>query len=322
MEHGVTFDSSHFVDGLWLEQKVKGLTNNGQYVQAIDHAFVSNRIVGFNYPPFNGSGEKRTDMLQVYMTNQNYSFLLKKNWNWDYIDIADSLESATVFYENSHGNEFCHYVGLDPHEETDDFYGRIIDDPSSSTTVEGIHNYEYWRAYQNGTGLPPFNSTSHPPVTFAQMDSCESGGTWAGPAPGFNKFASLLYPYYNAWYPGIETPDQAVLTWKAYTARNTTENGVYWIYTQMRQGMTISQARKNLVDHNGQPGYDYPVHVSLVANPNFSWQYQRLSSLSQVPIWGEKFARIKHVYTAGTSLPSSLWFSPPLPVDVIPEPKS
>ncbi len=69
------------------------------------------------------------------------------------------------------------------------------------------------------------------------------------------------------------------------------------------------QARDIMVAQNGIPPTNYPVNIAETGPP---YNFVRVSSAQQVPIWGDYFARLKKVYTGTNLVPKSQWYDPPL----------
>lgn len=302
----VVFDSTHFPNGMQCQVDIFGWSHQGFVYHASGTAPAVNRIVEFNLPVYlwipGGNG---TWQLQQEMAGQNYEFHIVYHNGWSHLDVAASLENAGILYENSHGapNQF----------RTD------VLDPDQSAAPPPVYTYMYGfyspepvldlcqsRLAWNGSGFPPYNSGGMPPVHFGQMDSCESGGYWADPPPGSNAFATLLYHYADTNWPGVLSPNQAVWTWKGYTQVKCSQNQVWWVYSLMRDGKTARQARDIFVFYNNKPGYQNR-RVTISPN-NTPGSWVPVTSQEQVPVWGDPYARIKHVYTGDTTIPATEWY--------------
>jgi|GEM_PF-3212653 len=297
----VTFDSSHFPNGTSLQVKIKGRNSSGAVAEATGYAPVNNRVVGFNHPEFWHPGKVGTNELVAQMNWLNYNFYIQTN-NWGPAEITYGLASASIYYVNSHGSQNTHYTAFSNQENEESY---IFADILSDTTLNLNHNYEYYRSALNGSGTPPNNSSAVPPIHFAQLDFCESGGSWYSPPPGSNLFSTLLIPCMDFYWPGQWCPNQAVLTWKAYTDAWTTENDVWWIFSEMKLGKTAKQARDKMIQYSSASMKQ--IRISPTGDPG-SFVYLTPDMTSRVPVWGDHNTRIKGAYTNSVLLPSTFWW--------------
>lgn len=289
-----------------VQVEIYGSSHLGFANRASGNATVVNRVVGFNLPMFlmipGGNG---TWQLQQEMAGQNYGFHIVYHNGWSHLDVAASLENAGIFYENSHGapNEFrTDVLDQDQSAAPPPVYTRMY----GFYLPEPVLDLGKRRLAWNGSGIPPFNSGGMPPVHFGQMDSCESGGHWTDPPPGSSMFSSLLYPYLDAYWPNVMTPNQAVWTWKGYTQIQCSQNQVWWVYAHMRTRLTARKARDTFVAFNNHPLYRN--RRVMISPTGALGTWVPVSSQAQVPVWGDPYARIKYVYTGSDSIPTTEWY--------------
>lgn len=238
----------------------------------------------------------------MYMENLNYDFLLDDSATWSQFSIVNAIGDAAVYYEGAHGNSFTHYTGVNPTElfwcDEDNRVG--VGEPDS-------FSYELARALRNGSGYPPFNITQHPPVTFAMMCHCSSGFTPPDDSMFLHYFKTPLVPYYDGY--GQFVKDQAVVTWGGTIFVSESQNQVYWFFSKLRLGKTVSFARDQFLALN-VPGNPHPVNVKPPDGTK-----HLASQPIDCKIYGDFYTRIKGVYTGNDLLPSSIWWRPlPLPL--------
>jgi hypothetical protein len=302
----VVFDSSHFPNSTPLEVKIEGTDTTGVTFSATKNRPVDNRIVGFQWPGFNGWWSNGLAALQSQTAGLNYQFVGTDSWGWGPPSIFADLKSAGVFYVNSHGycgSPTCHDTAYEDSENGVwvTMFGPI------TMGLELLRSYRHQRQERNGTGLPPFNQSAwisypySPPVHFAHFDSCESGGEWHGAAD--NSFAEILFPFQDANFPGLWTPNQAALTWKCFLQSSSTETVVNQMYSRMKSRWTAGRARDQMVLDSA-----LGVAAVKVSETGAMLTWVDLVSADQCPLWGDHTTRIKGVWTGNHFLPGSNWY--------------
>ena len=151
----------------------------------------------------------------------------------------------------------------------------------------------YWngREVANGDGLAPFNSTGHPFVTFALLDSCHSGSTL--------EFEALMYPFLDG-YDLMYCKDQAVVGWPGCTFILQSRHTTWWFFHKLRIGWTVWEALMNFLDENWFN--NNPVYIHMA--------YNLVDDLTECTLMGDVWTRIKRVYTGNDSVAPGVWFRP------------
>lgn len=129
---------------MWLPVRFEVMTTDSEGWEGVTHsARVKNRTLILGDTTMWHPG---LDNLQIDYTNMNY---LAGLWdhNWQISDLFANIDQQTVLEYSVHGTSGAHADG-------DDNNSAVPMDYSSPVLAK------------MGTGLPPFNSTWNPPITF------------------------------------------------------------------------------------------------------------------------------------------------------------
>ncbi len=288
------FDSTHAGPTATIDVEFDAVDNEQNWYSAHGWAPARNRCVAFQRPEFAYYGANG-----VWELSQHVGPFIGWEWidvqhdGWDSTDIASALYDAAIYYVSSHGHAGSYH-------ETDLNLGAGAMESVYSDTV--VPNYLVMRMFANGSGLPPYNDTYSPPVSFSMLDFCTSGFS--------NAFSTLLFPYENHY--GGWTVDQAVWTWNGYTRLVMTQNDVWHVFSRMKNGKTAWKARYEFLLQMNSPSatVNRPVDIIPWDDPGGeSGTYRRVLYENDCPIWGDWHTKIKNVYTghSGPVLPPG-WY--------------
>lgn len=321
---GCTLDSTHFPPGTLVEVKILGDTHSAIHFEATGAAIVKNRIVGFNRTDFvgqppgpisiyaDGAGTVRSQM-----NNTNYDLNCpSRNPGWSpatLLNVATSsgeLENCGVLYLNTHGtsasnpwpnqyyyDSFASDIGAS--NGSDPLFYQFAIVPGLGWNIPPYNydtqNFESWRAIVNGSGYPPFNSSSNPPVHFLFLDTC-----WCGCC---NDFVRIFAPYYDAY--GNWVQNQAYQSWSVSTYAVMTYKSANGIFSRLKQGATCLTARNQMVlasKFSNDPASSTYIKVYV---PTGAY---KLTENVDCPLWGDQLTRIKGLYTGSDGFETN-WHS-------------
>ena len=192
----------------------------GQTIEASNTSVVKNSAVLAEHPGFEAGAEAVS--YQLAQTNIEFSTLDNSVWDNYLLFFAMGGGSKSVHYVSSHGDPGRHWNALN---------GDVL--PSDYLTA---------RTSDIGSSLPPFNSTSKPPISVAMIYGCNCGATSA-----FNK---ILYPYYSSYSP-TATQNQCLVAYTAFVPVTEAgeQSGPFLGY--LREGLSAREARRELVEETG-----------------------------------------------------------------------
>jgi hypothetical protein len=278
----VWFDSTHQGPTATIDVEFDAVDNEQNWYSKHGSAPARNRCLAVQRPEFAYYGANGVLELSWHVGPFNgYEWLEIQHEGWDASAIATEMDDAAVYYISSHGHQGYYH-------ETDLDLGEGVMETVYATYAHP--NYLVWRMFANGSGLPPFNSTWAPPVTFAMLDFCTSGFS--------NAFSTILFPYaghYGGW-----TRDQAVWTWNGWTRLIMTQNHVWHVFGRMKDGKTAWKARRDFLLQMNHPSGDLnrPVDIIPWDDPlEDQGTFRRVLYESDCPIWGDWHTKIKDVYT-------------------------
>lgn len=290
---GVTFDSTHFAPDSVVTVTVKAHDVANHLFTASNTAVVKNRALIYSQPFYANWGAGEVDF---YLSNcYSYFDISRVDSGWTRASFFDDMTECSLLWVSAHGLVGFHES---PNPTEPCRYLESINDPT----------YQSKRAQQIGSGLPPFNSTTNPPIALAWFDSCQAAGEYGNLNNISTSFNYSIWPWYTAYYPNI-CVDQACIGPRVFTyAGSEASARADYVYSKFTLGYTADYVRSTYLAkcdpslNVGVPPYNhrcYEVNPHIVRNlrllsPNgdFSPDYILL---------GDYFTRIVSVYTGDNS---------------------
>lgn len=279
----VVFDSTefptNFEGGVNLTVKILATDVNGFPYSDEDFAPVMNRAFTYDYPEADGYQDWPGYVVDHLLDlNTNYASTYRADETWPKQVMEEDWQNTALIFIMNHAEENTLRDALGQ-----PIYGVSQNPPS----VLG------WRQSINGTGLPPYNSSHKPYVTFVDLSGCEANQS--------NKFKAFFYPDFD-WYGG-HFEDQAVFGWSLFVAADEGEVRADHLWPHLLSGRTVHWARDSLVqdciDHD-QNSDDGSLLISVSLNA-INWRGVETSD--DCPVWADFYTRIRGVYTGDDTWP-------------------
>jgi hypothetical protein len=280
-----------------VKVRVEAEDRFGNYLYDEEARIVDNKAFAFNdgritaTPGGNGTAE-----VEAALAGSTYSFDKDQGFTWDHDTVFSMLEDAGIYHVTAHG------TGGTVHETP--VFDTSTNSPDYVAYGGNPQSYEYYRAYWNGGLLdfPPFNF-GRPPIHFAMADYCESGvGCYEFPGhPGHGRFETMLFPYF---WNGEYMRNQAVWTWNGFTSVGLTQNAAWHVWTRLAAGKTVNKTRQLFLAEMSKPVPWRPVFIrETLYDP-----WRLVSTKYDCPILGDRYTRIRGVYTGNDLSVSTGWF--------------
>lgn len=280
------FDSSHFPDGatVTVTAQVTDVFGN-YYAPKSASTSVKNKVLIAEHPDLIDGAETTS----AEFIGQNYGQNLLDNGFWTPSAYFQQMNGCNVIYGSVHGNVDEHASGNYPSATAPDrvYTGAVSYSPPRSP------NYDVERASQLGTGYPPFNSTSQPPIKFMFLYACLCGST--------NNFIRACWPYdnyYGEW--GAYGPwgvNQSVVDY--FVEANTADAGrtAHHFMGKMLGGYLAEDAIAAVIAASATE--------TIQVSDNVSPLVWRRPVRDDFRVWGDPYTRVKTVYTYDSSAPSA-----------------
>lgn len=275
------FDSTHWSPGSVVEVKIEaseyslsygiGPTLTASYSAPIKNAALASE--GIN-PILEPDGAPAAAQAHFQM---NYASTLVNDSPYDVAAYDNMTQWKNLIFVNSEGGAVTYDMGD----------GLTSASPSNASPSD--FGWLQHRTFNNGFGLPPFN-TWQCPVNFADLEVCHAGDQLA--------FETILFPYSDAY--GHYEENQAVWAYTCFMKGATTESLTEDLYGLFQQNKTVGQVMLDIL----------PLRQGKADASDDGGQTYRDLALPDLGIVGDLHARLKGVYTGSTYLPSApnSWF--------------
>lgn len=277
------FDSTYFQHGTLCTVKAEYWDNLETYYHAESQSLIRNSALMAAYPePEHYSARFFAE--QCFAWPSFYPALM--GGAWDPQQFVDAMNERSIIFVSTHGYYETFFAGK---EWVGDITYTTYVKPSGPNTY--ILGYPAWlqstsvepnRIAQMGGGLPPYNTTQNPPITFAFIISCVTGAT--------NAFSTFLHPYQNAYGGWCE--DQAWTGFACELYLKEYEGISRVVFSRLSGGHTIAKAREKLI------ASDPPFTNASSDKPLVE---------DDMPIYGDTHTRVRSVYTGDDTAPIG-WF--------------
>lgn len=277
MSLSVAFDSTHFNNGDFVFVKFKVVDVVYGILPTVKEsapgvARVHNMAYGFEHHDANAEPNSHGGVLATAAFEaMNYQKEEHFADSWVVPTVESNSYDAAALYFNSH----CSGSFLYMDDNTALFPSDVL----------------AWRNTINGTGLPPFNSTGLPFTSFVLLDVC------SGAADGrFNKW---FWPYYRGDFPGTPCINQALFGYSDLTYWNDRVNMASLYWPMLEEGRTVVEMRNWLVTACAGYWNEFAPKKYVKITP----AARSVLNITDCPIWGDPYARLKGVYTGNTTWP-------------------
>lgn len=146
------------------------------------------------------------------------------------------------------------------------------------------------------SALPPFNTSTVPPLNFLHVLTCQSGSPSINDPDG-NQYGSALWPHFNHYSP-IPNENQAALTYAVFLFIPHLPLYSKAIADEMMAGKTADKARdwvfRNL--------------TLFCSDTGGGAATLRAATVDDTRLWGDFHTRIRTVYTGDSSAPTGAWY--------------
>lgn len=304
----VVVDSTHFDHGDVVPVSFIAIKEDATTVSSSDTVVIKNRAWAWEFPAFAENLDSHTsEIVQQSLTAMGWATGEDHITDWDHVRVKQELSGIGVLYVGSHGTDLpSHWTaGI----SSQDPQGNVVYHEMMGETAIHSKSYRHFRMEQVGDydafpslAPPPYNPSGVPQVTFAFMDSCESGEN--------NAFARILYPGRIYDYippvndPGPYAMNQAVLTWNGYIPIDKGARVNQELWERLEQGMTIYDARQSMIAENALLNRNHWLKVK----DTLDGPYHPVNSPIYMPIWGDFYTRVTSVYTGDDSYAPNWWY--------------
>ena len=274
-----TFDSTHFASGTTVIVQISGYDNLGGYYEDDYQVIAKNRIVALNQSSITQYLVPHSNAATGFLsgpTISNYDITYYDSYHWTDSDQFNYQFNSNVLVVGSHGNPVVHDTGA----------GDIGSYPGDTWSYVTPFTAEAAQQSNVGTGLPPYNSTSSPPIQFAYIVACNVGDS--------NDFIRYCWPY-QQWNSQSWLVDQCFVAFNTFVLLRCYTQFGNGLCKYLKLGDCVSVARSNMP-------FDATISPSeFVVRDIDSGQYDRTFQVGDLSLYGDPYTRIKNVYLQSTT---------------------